>query len=384
MTDYKTFGFTDEQVMIRDNVLGLLQRVLPQSRIAELDAAQADPTEAFQALAADGWLALPFAEALGGANASNKDMAVFIEALGYWHYGVRSAYMTTAIYGGGHLKHHARPELRDALLPKLIAGEHRMAIAYTEPESGSDAAGIRTRAVRDGDGYRITGQKVYITNAHVADTLIVSVKTDPGAGRRGLSLIAVDTKAEGVTIKPMNSLGTRTSRPNEVFLDNVYAPAHHLLGEENGGWPLLMRGLNEERLLLAATGAGHAMRCLDVAREFARNRVAFGRKIAEYQAVAHKFADMHMLTEAARLATFHAADMLDAGEDAVMATTTAKLIATENNYKVADLAMQVMGGAGYVEGEMQRLFREARLGPIGGGSSEILRNVLAARMALSA
>ncbi|MGZ0187365.1 MAG: acyl-CoA dehydrogenase family protein, partial [Alphaproteobacteria bacterium] len=218
----------------------------------------------------------------------------------------------------------------------------------------------------------------------VADYIIVSVKTNPDAGRRGLSLLVVDTKSPGLEIRPMNSLGTRTSRPNEVFFQDVYVPAEYLLGEENGGWPMLMRGLNEERLLLAATGAGHSMRCLDVARGFAQDRVAFGSKIAKYQAVSHKFADMHMLTETARLATFHAADLLDAGQDAVMATTTAKVVATENNYKVADLAMQVMGGAGYVEGEMQRLFREARLGPIGGGSSEILRNVLAARMDLGA
>lgn len=382
MHDYTTFGLTDEQILIRENVLGLLQRVLPQSKIAELDAAKADPTEAFKALAADGWLALPFEEAAGGAGASNKDMAVFIETLGYWHYGVRSAYMTTVIYGGNHLRRHARPEVAAEFLPKLIRGDLRMAIALSEPESGSDAAGIRTRATRDGDGYRISGQKVYITNAHMADYIIVSTKTDPDAGRRGLSLFIVDTKAEGLTIRPMDSLGTRTSRPNEVFFDNVYTPKEHLLGEENGGWPMLLRGLNEERLLLAATGAGHARRCFDVARDFARDRVAFGKKIAAYQAVSHKFADMHMLTETARLATYHAADLLDAGLDATTATTTAKIVSTENNYRVADLAMQVMGGAGYVEGEMQRLFREARLGPIGGGSSEILRNLLAARLDL--
>lgn len=368
--------------MIRDNVLGLLQRVLPQSKIAELDAAKEEPAEAIQALAADGWLALPFGEEWGGANATNKDMAVFIEALGYWHFGIRSAYMTSAIYGGGHLAHHANPDVRAEMLPKLIEGKLKMAIAYSEPESGSDAAGIRTRAVRDGDGYRITGQKIYITNAHVADYIVVSVKTDPDAGRRGLSLIIVDTKAEGVEIRPMNSLGTMTSRPNEVFLDNAYAPKEYLLGKEGGGWPMLMRGLNQERLLLAANGGGASLRCIDVARNFAQDRVAFGSKIANYQAVSHKFADMHNLAETARLAVFHAADMLDAGEAAVMETTTAKIVATDNNYRVADLAMQVMGGAGYVEGEMQRLFREARLGPIGGGSNEVLRNVIAGRMDL--
>ena len=382
MSDYKTFGFTPEQVMIRDNVLGLLQDVLPQQKIAELDLDKTEPQEAYEALADGGWLALPFGEEWGGAAATNKDMAVFIEAIGYWHYGIRSAYMTTVIYGGGHLQHHASPELRAEMLPKLIEGKLRMAIAYSEPESGSDAAGIRTRAIKVGDGYKINGQKIYTTNAHVADYLVVSVKTDIEAGRRGLSLIIVDTKAEGVDIRPMDSLGTRTSRPNEVFFDDVYVPKEYLLGEEGSGWPMLMRGLNQERLLLAANGGGASLRCIDVSRAFARERSAFGSKIANYQAISHKFADMHALTEAARLVTFHAAEMLDAGENAVSETTTAKIVATDNNYRVADLAMQVMGGAGYVDGEMQRLFREARLGPIGGGSNEILRNVLAARMDL--
>lgn len=384
MTDYKTFGFTNEQVMMRDSILDLLQRSLPQSKIAELDRASADPTETYRAMAEAGWLALPFGEEWGGAQASNKDMAVFIEAISYWHFGIRSAYMTSVIYGGGHLQHHAAPDIRAEMLPKLIEGKLRMAIAYSEPDSGSDAAGIRTRAVRDGDGYRINGQKIYITNAHMADYLVVSVKTDPDAGRRGLSLIIVDAKAPGLEIRPMNSLGTRTSRPNEVFFDDVFAPKEYLLGEENGGWPMLMRGLNQERLLLAANGGGAALRCIDVARDFARDRTTFGKKIANYQAISHKFADMLLLTETARLATFHAADMLDAGADAVLETTSAKIVATDNNYRVADLGVQIMGGAAYVEGEMQRLFREARLGPIGGGSNEILRNVLASRMDLGA
>jgi len=119
MSDYKTFGFTPEQVMIRDNVLGLLQDVLPQQKIADLDLNKSEPQEAYEALADGGWLALPFGEEWGGAAATNKDMAVFIEAIGYWHYGIRSAYMTTVIYGGGHLQHHASPELRAEMLPKL-------------------------------------------------------------------------------------------------------------------------------------------------------------------------------------------------------------------------------------------------------------------------
>ena len=180
----------------------------------------------------------------------------------------------------------------------------------------------------------------------------------------------------------MDPLGSRTSLPNEVFFDEVRIPVENRLGKEGGAWPMLMRGLNQERLLLAATSAGHSMRILELVKNFATNRKAFGKTITAYQAVSHKLTDMHMLTEGSRLMTFHAATMLDAGEDAVLETTAAKVVATENNFKVADLGMQVMGGAGYMAGEMQRLFREARLGPIGGGTSEILRNVIGKRMGL--
>lgn len=379
---YKTFDFTEEQILMRDSILGLLGRVLPAEKMLELDKASAFPADAFRAIAADGWLGLPIGAEYGGAGASNMDVAVFIEAMGYYHYGARSAYMTTAIYGASHLQYHATEAQRRDMLPRLIAGELKMCIAYSEPDSGSDAAGIRTRAVRDGDAYVINGQKIYITNAHVSDWMVVSAKTDPDAGHKGLSLFLVDSKTPGLTIRPMDPLGSRTSLPNEVFFDDVRVPLGNLLGTEGGAWPMLMRGLNQERLLLAATSAGHCIRILELAKDFAINRKAFGKRITEYQAISHKLADMHMLTEGARLATFHAARMLDAGEDAVLETTTAKIVATENNFKVADLGMQIMGGAGYMAGEMQRLFREARLGPIGGGTSEILRNVIGKRMGL--
>jgi alkylation response protein AidB-like acyl-CoA dehydrogenase len=371
---------------MRDSILGLLGRVLPAEKMLELDKASTFPDDAFQAVAADGWLGLPIGSEYGGAGASNKDMAVFIEAMGYYHYGIRSAYMTTAIYGASHLQYHATEAQRQEMLPRLIAGQLKMCIAYSEPDSGSDAAGIRTRAVRDGEAYVINGQKIYITNAHVSDWMVVSAKTGPiaapGAGHKALSLFLVDSKTPGLTIRPMDPLGSRTSLPNEVFFDDVRVPAGNLLGREGGAWPMLMRGLNQERLLLAATSAGHCMRILELAKDFAVNRKAFGKRITEYQAISHKLADMHMLTELARMATFHAARMLDAGEDAVLETTTAKIVATENNFKVADLGMQIMAGAGYMAGEMQRLFREARLGPIGGGTSEILRNVIGKRMGL--
>jgi alkylation response protein AidB-like acyl-CoA dehydrogenase len=377
---YGTFGFTEEQVLMRDAVLGLMARVLPAERIAELDRDRAFPREAYQALAADGWLKLAYDTAHGGHDASHRDLAVFIEALGYHHPGIRVGFMSTAIYGARYLQHLASDSLKAEMLSGMQDGSIRTAIAFSEPDSGSDAAGIRTRAVRDGDDWVISGQKVYVTNAHEADYLIVSVKTDPDAGRRGLSLFWVDTARPGFETRPMDPLGSRSTLLNEVFFDDVRIPANRLLGEINGGWHGLMRGLNLERVLIAAAAAGGCIKIIEVAQNFARDRRAFGQPIGEFQAISHKFADMRMMMETARLVTYHTADMLDAGADAVTETAVAKVVATENNFKVADLGMQIMGAAGYVQGDMQRLFREARMGMIGGGTSEILRNVIAKRM----
>lgn len=377
---YGTFGFTNEQILMRDAVLGLMSRVLPPEKITELDRERQFPHEAYQALAADGWLKLPYDAAHGGHGASHRDLAVFIEALGYHHPGIRVSFMSSAVYGGRYLQHLGNDSLKAEMLPGLQDGSNRTAIAFSEPDSGSDAAGIRTRATRDGDDWIISGQKVYVTNAHEADYLIVSTKTDPDAGRRGLSLFWVDTSGPGFEARPMDPLGSRSTLLNEVFFDDVRIPGNRLLGEVNGGWHGLMRGLNLERILIAAAAAGGCIKCIEVARNFARDRQAFGKRIGEFQAISHKFADMRMMMETARLVTYHTADMLDAGADAVTETAVAKVVATENNFKVADLGLQIMGAAGYVQGDMQRLFREARMGMIGGGTSEILRNVIANRM----
>ena len=243
-------------------------------------------------------------------------------------------------------------------------------------------AGIRTRAVRKDDHYIITGQKVFITNAHVADLMVVSAKTDPDAGRRGLSMFLVDAKSPGIEVRNLDPLGSRTTLINEVFFDEVRVPATNLLGAENGGWKLLMRGLNMERLVLAAASCGQALKVVEIATAFAKERKAFGKSLTEYQAIAHRLAEMQMLTESARAMTFHTADMLDAGVNAVMETATAKTVAAENAWKVADLGMSIFAGSGYVQGDMQRIFRDTRLGPIGGGTSDILRNVVAKEMGL--
>ena len=380
---WSTFGFTPQQVQIREAVLDLLARELPQERIRALDREGEFPHEAYAAMAKAGWMALPFREEHGGSGGSYKDLAVFIESVAYHYASMASAYLITNVYAAQHIALFGSDALKRAYLPRVIDGSCRMAIAISEPETGSDAAAVKTRAERKADRYVVRGQKLYITCAHVADYIVTAVKTDPAAGRKGLSMILLDAKAKGVTIRPMDTLGRRTTLPNEIFFDDVEVPLDHVIGAENGGWKNLMRCLNLERLCIAAAGAGGVMHVIDYALDYAKNRKAFGQAITAFQAIQHKFADMRIKAETARLVTWRAAEMLDAGLDPRMEIAIAKIVATENDFACADLGMQIMGGAGYLmEHDMQRFFRDSRIGPIGGGSNEIQRNVIAQLMGL--
>lgn len=381
--DWNTFGFTEHQRLIRDSVLDLLEQKLPPQKIRELDRDGEFPFEAFDALAQAGWMALPFAEELGGAGGSHKDLTVLIEAMSYHYASVATAYLTTVMYAGQHIALHGSEHLKKTYLPKIMDGSCRMAIALTEPDAGSDAAAIATRAVRAGDRYLVSGQKLYITCAHVAHHLVTAVKTNPAAGARGISLLLIPADAKGVTIRKLDTLGRRTTRANEVFFDNVEVPVENLIGEENRGWSNLMKCLNLERLCLAAAGAGNTQHVLDYTKDYAVNRKQFGQPISQFQAVSHKFADMRVMAETTRLLTYRVAEMLDAGLDPRQETAIAKIVSTDNDFNAANLGMQIMGGAGYMmEHDMQRFFRDSRVGPIGGGSNEIQRNIIAQLMGL--
>ncbi len=375
------FDLSEDQVRMRDSVLHLLRQTLPAAKIAELDDASEFPFEAYAALAKAGWLGLPHDEAYGGADGSYMDLAVLIEAIAYHNAQMASAYLTTVVYGGMQLKFGASPDLKAALLPKVISGDLRLAFCLTEPDTGSDASAIRTRAVADGDDYLIDGQKVYITCAHVADYLVVATKTAPEQRHRGITMFLVDAKAKGVAIRPLRGLGRKMIHTNEVFFDRVRVPATHILGGLNNGWRNVMRGLNVERLCLSAAASGNSHRIIDSALGFARQRVQFGKPITEYQAISHKLADMRIGAEISRVMTYRLASLMDKGIAPSTAAAITKIYATEGNSRCADMGIQVMGGAGLMmSSEMQMYFRDSRIGTIGGGTSEILRNVIAKSM----
>lgn len=375
------FGLTDEQAIMRKSVLALLERVLPASRIAELDEKSTFPFEAYQALAEAGWMGLPFPAELGGLGGTFKDLAVFVEAVSYHNAQMASAYLTTVIYGGMQVRHSPNDVLRRRIMPEIISGQKRLAFCMTEPGTGSDVSGLTMRATEDGNGFVLKGQKVYITCAHVADYLVVVAKTQPKAGRKGLSLFLVDQASPGVDVRPLRALGRKMIHTNEVFFDDVRVPRDRLLSTLNGGWDDIMRGLNLERLCLAAAASGNCRRIISTAAAFARDRIQFGKVITEYQAISHKLADMRILAETAQVLTYRVAEMLDAGLNPLTETAIAKVVATENNFRCADFGMQVMGGAGYMmDSEMQMYLRDSRVGTIGGGTSEIMRNVIARQM----
>jgi alkylation response protein AidB-like acyl-CoA dehydrogenase len=333
-------------------------------------------------LAEAGYLGIFYPEEFGGMAGSHKDFVAFIETLGYYYTGIAQAVMTSVVYAGMHVVKFASPEVKKEIVPKIINGKAKLALAMSEPGTGSDVAGIKTTAVRDGDDYVLNGQKVWITCAHVADYIVVVCKTDPAAARHGgMSILLVNAKASGVRIRPLKMLGRRTTHANEVFFDNVRTPVSHILGKENAAWKNLMKCLAFERMTLAAISAGHCFKITDYATDYAKSRIQFGQPITNFQAVSHKLVDMAIMSETARQSVYRVADLLDGGQDAIKEVSMAKIVCTDNNFRCADLGLQVMGGAGYsTEYDMAMFFRDSRVGPIGGGSNEIQRNVIAKQL----
>jgi len=383
MASHRHFGFTEEQRLIAESIPPLLQHALPPQKVRELDDASTFPEEAYQALARGGWMGLPYPADRGGTGGSYKDLALFVETVAHHNVQLASAWLTSVIYGGMQVCLNAPPALRQEILPRVIDGSVKLALCITEPETGSDVASIRTRAVREGDDFVITGQKIYITCAHVAHHLVVATKTDPEARHRGISLFLVDARSAGVTIRPLKGVGRRMIHTNEVFFDNVRVPRSRLLGEPDSGWKALMRGLNLERLCLSASAVGNMRRIIDYARDYARDRKQFGKPIGGHQAVAHKFAEMQIMYETSAAILQRAADMLDAGLSPTLETAACKVHCTESNLRCAEMGMQVMGGAAWMmEHEMQMYWRDCRVGTIGGGTTEIMKNIIAKQMAL--
>jgi alkylation response protein AidB-like acyl-CoA dehydrogenase len=277
------------------------------------------------------------------------------------------------------LKLYGSEEQKETYLPRLCSGELIDAIALSEPDHGSDLAGMETTAERTDDGYIVNGNKMWISNAGASDLMAVAAKTDPGERHRGISVFLVETDADGVIVEdPPELMGHHASPAHEVRFDDCFVPEENLIGEENEGFFYVMGVLDLARITVAARGLGIAAGAYEEALDYAQNRTQFEEPISEFQVIKHKLADMRIKVEAARNLVYNAASLYDAGEDVSLEASIAKVFAAEKGREVANEAVQIHGGYGYSrEFPVEMLYRDAKVIEIYDGSSEIQRNIIA-------
>jgi acyl-CoA dehydrogenase len=340
------------------------------------------PNEVFSRLAELGYLGLKFPAEYGGDDDPVAD-AVFAEELARCGSGGVAAGI------GAHtgialppIWRFGSPEQKQRYLVSGIRGEKIAALAITEPDAGSDVASIRTRARRVSDGYVVNGAKTFITGGVRADFLVTAVRTSDPDAHRGISFLIID-RGPGVESRTLEKLGWHASDTALISFDEVFVPEENLLGEQDAGFYLIMANFQWERLLMALGAVGAMQAAFEKTLRYALEREAFGRPIGHHQAIRHKLAEIALSVEAGRDVTYDALRRYLAGEDAVREVTIAKLATQRRSFEVMDECLQIHGGAGYTtEFEIERAARDARLGPIGGGTDEIMKEIVGRSLGL--
>jgi alkylation response protein AidB-like acyl-CoA dehydrogenase len=361
------------QALARDFV-----RAEVEPHASEWDREHHFPRELFGKLAELGLMGVCVPEEYGGAGADFLSYALVLEELSRGDAGVG---VTVAVHTSAvtlPLLRFGNDEQRARFVPPLARGEHLGAFALTEAEAGSDAGSLRTRAEQDGDGWRVTGAKQWITNGRHAGTFLLFARTDPDTpGAGGISSFVLDAEHVRVT-RDEEKLGLNSSVTNDIVVEGAHVGADRLLHEEGKGFHVAMATLDGGRIGIAAQAVGIAQAAYDVAREYAKERHAFGRPIAEFQAIQHKLADMAMEIDAARLLVYRAAWLKQAERPHTEAGAKAKLFASEMARRQTGEAIQILGGYGYTkEFPVERYYRDAKITEIYEGTSEIQRLVIA-------
>jgi acyl-CoA dehydrogenase len=358
-----------------------LREIRPHAEVWE--EAGSFPRELYATTARAGLLGVGFDEALGGAGGGHLHTVMAIEGLLYGG-------STGVVVGLGSLGiglpavvQSGDAALIERVVRPCLAGERISCLAITEPNTGSDVSGVRTRAVREGDEYVVSGAKLFITSGVRADFITALVRTgdDPHGG---LSFVVIEADRPGVSVsRALKKTGWWASDTAELAFDGVRVPVANRLGDEGGGFYTLMRNFQTERLGLAAYGVASAQIALEEALRYAREREAFGRPIGRFQVTRHKLADMATRVMTARTLTYQVAARMDAGDYLVQEVSMAKNVAADVAVSVCYDAVQIFGGMGYMrETLVERLSRDARLLPIGGGTTEIMNEIIAKQLGL--
>ena len=325
-----------------------------------------------------GFFGLNYPEAYGGMQLDLFYTVIFLEELQkIKSSGFAAAMWAHAYLAMTHLNAEGDERIKQEYLAASIAGDKIGALCISEPFGGSDVAGMRTTATKSGDKYIINGSKTFITNGVYADYYVVAAKTKPELGNKGISIFLLDASTPGISATKLDKLGWRASDTAEIAFDNVEIPTENLMGEANNGFPYIMQHFAFERLIMAINAHARGEYAIEYTIEYMEQREAFGKKISQFQALRHTLVDHATEVEHCKIFNYAAISRLDKGEYVVKEATMAKLKST----KVADDAiyscLQMLGGYGYMEEyPLARLFRDSRLGPIGGGTSEIMREIL--------
>ncbi|KAL0474834.1 acyl-CoA dehydrogenase [Neurospora intermedia] len=391
-----TAGFTESQLMVRDAVMKVCSN-FPSTYWQQHDQMEEYPKKFHAALAQDGWLGIALPEALGGAGLGISEATMMMQTIAESGAGMAGAQSIHAnVYATQPLAKFGTPEQLEQTIPNIIAGKLRVCFGVTEPNAGLDTLRLETFAKKQDDGsYSVSGQKIWITCAQVADKMLLLSRTtaldEVKKPSEGLSLFCIDLNRgdHRLKVSKIKKMGGRAVDANEVFFENYPIPGDSLIGKEGQGFKIILHGMNAERCLLAGEALGLGYAALGKAAAYARERVVFQRPIGQNQGIAHPLADVYMRLEAAKHATYHAARLYDASktdgsirqEEVGVACNSAKYLAAEAAFAACERAVLTHGGMGYaVEYDVERYFRECLVPRIAPISREMILNYISEKV----
>ena len=375
--------FDPSHQMVRDSVRRFVEReILPD--IDAWEEAESFPRELYLKAGAAGILGIGYPEALGGSHEGDVFAKVAAsEELMRCGSGGLVAGLGSLDIGLPPIVKWARPEVRERVVPQVLSGEKISALAVTEPGGGSDVANLQTRAVRDGEFYRVSGSKTFITSGVRADFYTVAVRTGaPGFG--GISLLVIEKGTPGFTVgRQLKKMGWWASDTAELFFDDCRVPMGNLIGAENMGFACIVGNFQSERLALALMANMTSQLALEEALKWAREREAFGKPIGKFQVIKHRLAEMATALEVSREFTYRQAAKMAAGQSVIKEISMAKNVATDTSDRITTEAVQILGGLGYMrESLVERLYRDNRILSIGGGTREVMNEIISKQMGL--
>lgn len=370
-------NWTDEQQMMKQMVRKFAEEKVAKA-VEHMEKTDEFPKELIKEMGELGLMGIPIPEKYGGSEMDYTSYILAIQEISKVSAAVGVILSVHTSVGTNPILYFGTEEQKQKYIPKLASGEYLGAFALSEPSAGSDAAGMKTTAKRDGDDYVLNGSKAWITSGGEADTYIVFAKTDPSAGKKGVSAFIVEKDTPGFTVQPKErKMGLHGSNTTPLTFEDCRIPKQNLLGNEGEGFKIAMANLNTGRIGIAAQSLGICQGALEAATAYAKERKQFGKPIGEMQGIAFKLAEMATKYEAAKLLTYQAADLVSRGLPAGNQAAMAKMFASDSAMNITTEAIQVFGGYGYTEDyPVERFFRDAKVTQIYEGTNEIQRVVI--------